>query len=256
MNGFNYNEEDYIYFIFSTVVYYILLIGTSVLEKKKERQLLEKEGEEQIAQEKTRIAVEMHDDIGADLSNLLFKLRIYQNANGIKNIDEYHQIESFTKEIIKKVNETIWTLNGEKDNLISLNNFLLKYLDEFLSNSDINYRFIKTSSLDEVPITIEIRRNIFYLFKESIHYVCLFSGLNDLEVKIDYLENNIIIIIIDNALRQENELTKYQSLFILIENRITLLKGKMELKTQAGKYNELIFTVNLQKQTFQETHND
>ncbi len=245
MNSFHY-FGDYFYGIFiTTILYYFTLIGANVLGKKKERQLLEKANDDQIAEEKTRIAIEMHDDIGADLSNLLFKLRIYQNTFGTKNIEEYHQIERFTKEIIKKVNETIWTLNSEKDNLVSLNNFLLKYLDDFFSSSEINYRFIKVSNLQEVPISVEIRSNIYHLFKESINYVTLFSGLNDLEVQIDYTANNIIIIIMDNALRQENELIQYQALFQFIENRIALLKGKMELKKEAGKNNELIFTINL-----------
>ena len=92
-----------------------------------------------------------------------------------KHLEEYHDIVNYTKEIIKKVNETIWTLNSEKDNLISLSNFMLKFMDEFFGKTNISYQFNQSETLPEKALQIEKRRNIFHLFKEAIKYIASFN---------------------------------------------------------------------------------
>jgi hypothetical protein len=235
--------EEFFNFSLIMCLSYIYLLGIYYSHRKENQELRDKEDLRKIDLEKNRIAIEMHDDLGADLSNLLFKLRMYQIKNKDKNIDEFHQVENFTKEIIKKVNETIWTLNSAKDTLNSLVNFMLKFMDEFLVNSDTKYQFQYNKDLPEIYIPIEKRRHIFHLFKDTIKSLVWADDISKLNVDFKYLDK-FIYLIINVELKNKNELKNH--VFVQSESsiqRIKFLKAEFKEIDKSGYEKEIIYKI-------------
>jgi hypothetical protein len=226
--------EDLYYAIISLFAFFFIL-GVYFSNRAKELQNIEAEDERQAEIEKTRIANEMHDDLGADLSNLLFKLRIYQNSLVNHNLDDYQEIEFFTKEIIKKVNETIWTLNSEKDNLLAMGNFMLKFSEEFVSKFNINFQFINNIETQTRAISVEKRRNIFYLYKEIMKSMTSVEGLSYLRVRLIY-NNNVFSFKIQT---QSSNSTKNNDVRIMLLDSI-----QHKVQNIKATYSEKLISVN------------
>jgi hypothetical protein len=243
METFQYWGDYYWYFTITAFTAYIYLAGIYFSNRKKDRELAAQEDQIKIESEKTRIATEMHDDLGADLSNLLFKLRMYQNSKGNEYLQEYLEIESFTKEIIKKVNETIWTLNSEKDTLLSLCNFMLKFLDDFLGKTNIACQFQRAEHLPERAIMIEKRRNIFHLFKETIKYLVCFEGLTEVSINLKYEEHHLLILISYECNTTQILKTEQQNLLDLMQKRIEVLKAVFKNEMSDSGKNEIQFEI-------------
>jgi glucose-6-phosphate-specific signal transduction histidine kinase len=243
METFYIISDDYFYFNIIISSAYLYLLGTYYSNKRKERELNEQEDSKNIHKEKIRIAAEMHDDLGADLSNLLFKLKIYQNINGNKNIAEYQAIEGFTKEIIKKVNETIWTLNSEKDTLSSLSNFMLKFLDDFLERDSIVYHYQNEIGSQDTLVVIEKRRSIFHLFKDTMKYIVLYDELQEVIVNLKFEENTLLIHIGFKGKLTGPQNVKQQKLLELMEERINILKAVFTNEKNEVGTNEIIFKI-------------
>jgi glucose-6-phosphate-specific signal transduction histidine kinase len=212
-----FDEENFIYF---SLFAFLFLFGIYFNNRGKELEIIKQEDERKAEIEKTRIATEMHDDLGADLSNLLFKLRLYQNSIGNQHSGEYQEIETFTKEIIKKVNETIWTLNSEKDNLLSLCNFMQKFSEDFFEKNEINFKFINEIKIDSKVISIEKRRNIFHLYKDVIKYLIISKVISSLTIKLKFEDNNFFMSI--NLVGHDKPLTQdtCKLQFEVIQNRL------------------------------------
>lgn len=242
---FYYMGDYYIEFFLISICAYIILAGTYYSNRKKEMDLHAQEDQIKIEGEKTRIATEMHDDLGADLSNLLFKLRTYQNRNGNQHLEEYHEIENFTKEIIKKVNETIWTLNSEKDTLISLSNFMLKFLDDFLGKTNISYQFQREEVLPEIPVLIEKRRNIFHLFKETIKYIVCFEGLSDVTIKLKFEDHHLLILISYMCYPAQVPKSEQENLLDLMQKRIKVLKTEFINEMSVSDKNNIQYKIEI-----------
>jgi nitrate/nitrite-specific signal transduction histidine kinase len=245
MEPFYFITYEYLYFNVIAFSAYIYLAGTYYSSKQKAREIYEQKDQLKIEIEKNRIATEMHDDLGADLSNLLFKLRVYQNSNGNNHLEEYHEIENYTQEIIKKVNETIWTLNSEKDNLISLRNFMLKFLDQFFGKTNVSYQFNNTEALPEKVLLIEKRRNIFHLFKEAIKYIDTFNDLKNVAVELNFEKNNLVIFINYECLGKKIVKNEPQFFLDLIQKRILILNAKYHNEVNESGINKLHFTIDL-----------
>ncbi|MES1226080.1 MAG: histidine kinase, partial [Bacteroidota bacterium] len=97
-----------------------------------ERKLLLLEKEQALVEERTRIADEMHDDVGADLSNLLLKIRMNERTQNVSSAVDLGGLKNSTNTIIHKIDEIIWSLNAQRDTLKELVNFIHKYHDIIL----------------------------------------------------------------------------------------------------------------------------
>jgi len=242
---FQVNTDAWFYINVTFIFFLIYLFGVYILTKKEERQLIEQQGQSKVAIEKNRIANEMHDDIGADLSNLLFKLKMYQNRLSHKNMEDYHEIERFTKDIIRKTTETIWSLNGEKDTLNALGNFMLKFLNDFLKNTNISYHFNDIQTLSNKAIDIELRRNIFHLFKETVRYICQFEGISQIKVELNFEGEILNISITDNGIHNEIEKTKHQLLQESMNNRMQRLNIEMKQLLKVDHASEISYQIKI-----------
>lgn len=240
--GYFIYRYSYNYFIdVFFVVGYIYLILLYFSHKKKEKELLEKEDNQKIASEKTRIAIEMHDDLGADLSNLLFKLRMYQNHYKSQNMEDYHEIENFTKSIIKKVNETIWTLNSEKDNVKSLLHFMLKFLDDYLTPKNISFEFNDHILAKERAISVEKRRNIFHLFKELVNLVTVTNTTHKISISL-MVEVDILKLLF--KFQNKVEIIDFEaSLGEILKNKIDALSANYSIDRNHTEFTQITFEI-------------
>lgn len=190
---FDDNGKEYFILFSASIAYYFFLIYTHFTNKKNERLQVYEKHETKVKKERKRIATEMHDDLGADLSNLMFKLKMYQASLGNQPTEDFQEIEQFTKTIITKVNETIWTLNSDKDNLLALSNFILKYVDDLFNKNQLKLQINNFETLPEKALSIESRRNIFQLFKHVLNHLIFLNIANNLLIDLKLDKDTLLI---------------------------------------------------------------
>ena len=92
------------------------------------------EKQQAIEKERTRIATDMHDDLGAGLSRIKF----LSETIGIKKQqqqpieEEISKIRDYTHEMIDKMGEIVWALNEKNDSLSDLLSYTRSYAVEYL----------------------------------------------------------------------------------------------------------------------------
>lgn len=148
------------------------------------------EGEQQ---ERRRISQEMHDDMGAGLTRMLFLSRIMPGGN-----ETAQKIGSTAEDLIKKMNEVIWTMNDEEDTLDSLIAYIRANAAEMLENAGLEYDI----TVEETPVIValsrEFRRNIYLAVKEALHNVIKHAAASYVQVTVSGREK-LEIIIQDNG---------------------------------------------------------
>ncbi len=102
--------------------------------RKLKRQLHEMEVREKVREERERISTELHDHIGANLTNLATGLEVSQRYaerdNEDKLKDNLSYLEKHTRSTIEALRETIWSLNLESGNAGLLMQRIEDYLEE------------------------------------------------------------------------------------------------------------------------------
>ena len=121
----------------------ILFLGIRFYYRRKlEKEKIISERQQAIEKERTRIATDMHDDLGAGLSRIKF----LSETIGIKKQkqqpieEDISKIREYSHEMIDKMGEIVWALNEKNDSLSDLLSYTRSYTVEYLSQNGIHVR--------------------------------------------------------------------------------------------------------------------
>jgi signal transduction histidine kinase len=190
------------WFILVTIVLGITLIIFSVrwfYKRRLQKQIVELEKQQAIEKERTRIATDMHDDFGANLSRIKFISEKIQATSrpdeSLKN--DLVKISLYSDEMAEKMNEIVWALNKRYDSLDDLVSFTRAYAADYLQDKNIRLVF-NSGTIVNKKIHGEVRRNIFMVIKEALHNVVKHAGAS--VVTIEFKEQDILMVSIgDNG---------------------------------------------------------
>jgi signal transduction histidine kinase/ligand-binding sensor domain-containing protein len=124
-----------------------------------------------IERERTRIANDIHDDLGASLTRItMLSLSAREELdNPTQAAAKLDRIYDTAREVTRALAEIVWAVNPRHDTLDSLASYVGKFAQDFLGAADIRCRLQLPVDLPAWPLTTEVRHNLFLAFKESLH---------------------------------------------------------------------------------------
>jgi signal transduction histidine kinase len=177
---------------------------------------------------RTKIAYEMHQEIGNDLNALVYKIKNWHAKNGNSLSEEFKQLENTTVQVIAKVNDIVWSLNSEKNNLKELQIHLITYAEQTLANADLACTINAISNMPARNIELEVKKNIYLLFKEAINNIVKHAHASHVEIQFKYHLRKLQISIVDNGKGFDAHTIIKGNGLDSMHHRIKQLKGKMD----------------------------
>jgi two-component sensor histidine kinase len=154
---------------------------------------------EQIRQ---RIAADLHDEVGANLSSITFlvesmRKRLNGSHENVKDLLE--RISSNSTESATLINDTIWALNPAYDSFDKLLERIKSFASGLFSANDIAFTIENNLTQTQFELSIEQRRNLYHIIKESINNIIKHASATKVFLRINESENGIKISIEDNG---------------------------------------------------------
>lgn len=185
----------------------VALIGTItgivyfISTQKLQRQLALLRQQEALEKERARIARDLHDQLGANLTqvNLLGEM-----VGEDKNLPE--EVASHAEQICKTarttsdaLDEIVWAANPSNDTLEGLVNYACKYAQEYLALADLRYRLEVPPVLPATNIAPDLRHNVFLAFKESVNNVVKHARATEAKIRLRLDDHKFTFEIEDNG---------------------------------------------------------
>jgi signal transduction histidine kinase len=214
----------------------LLILGFRYYYSRKlviQRRLLEKQ--QAIEQERTRIAADMHDDLGAGLTKIKY---ITENILEKTFFEEtvrpdLEKLKDFSSELVESMGEIIWA-TSEKNNLLSNTLYYLRsYAVNYCEEHDIDCYFEIPENFTDRNVSGNIRRNIFLLLKESLHNIVKHAKARTVTIKVATKEKLELVIKDDGKGFSENRDTKGNGL-INMKKRVQELNGSVLFENDNG----------------------
>lgn len=175
-----------------------ILIGRYLIRR---RIRLHLDQERMISEERRRIALDLHDDIGTRVSHISLLASHADNTIQHKEASKaFEQISSMSRDLIGALSETVWMLNSKNDDLESLVDFLYRLVNELCRLKKIRCRVDAVYITENQPISYEFRHNVSLAVKESVNNVLKHSQATELDMKIGLEKNVLVITINDNGI--------------------------------------------------------
>ncbi len=163
------------------------------------RRRLEKlERETAVERERTRIAQNIHDDVGASLTriSLLAQHAQHEVAGGSTYFD---QIYGTAADITRSLDEIVWAVNPKYDNIESLANYLANFAQRFLDVARLRCRLEMPDRLPAIPLASDARHNVFLCCKEALNNVVKHARATAVQITLTLRDQQLVISIQDDG---------------------------------------------------------
>ncbi len=217
--------------IIAIVVYYLST-------RKIRRKLLQLEHQREISLIRSRISSDLHDDIGTGLSKLaMMNDTILLESSQHPEIKErLKKVSSGARSLIDHLRVIVWTLNPQFDQLESLISYIHQQAGDFLDNSTLKSTFDLPSSIPQITVTPEFKRNVHYTVMEALHNVIKHSGSKEVAVKIEIKSDKLIISISDKGKGIDPEKRAgFGNGLHFMKKRIEDINGELFIESNADK---------------------
>jgi len=121
-------------------------------------------------QQRTRIARDLHDDLGADLSRLAIlseRLRL-EDLPPEANRSQLQTIAASSREMVESIRELVWATDPRNDLLENLVAYVREYVAEVIEEAGLRARLDFAEELPRCQVSSEFRRNVFLAVKEAL----------------------------------------------------------------------------------------
>jgi ligand-binding sensor domain-containing protein/signal transduction histidine kinase len=151
--------------------------------------------------ERARIAKDMHDDLGSSLTQISLMTELA--TRDARDHDEFRSqvqhIGQTTRGVLQSLDEIVWATNPRNDTLEGLVSFLGKYAREFLGHTKVACRLDIPPMLPSVPVSAEVRHNLFLVVKEGLTNVVKHSGATEVWLRTNWAAPMLELGIEDNG---------------------------------------------------------
>lgn len=212
-----------------------------------------------VEQERIRIARDIHDDLGAGLTQVALQSELAQSESEHprqvqQRLDHIFRTAST---LAKGLNEIVWAVNPKNDTLDSMLTYLENYADEYLRASELRFRPDMPVECPHLPVSSMVRHHLFCAMREALHNAVKYAGPCEVRLKIRLSGTTLTIEITDtgcgfNPDSFEPKAGKHNGL-VNMQNRMKEIGGQFELHSGAGSGTHLKFRVELPVTIFSDT---
>ncbi|MEP6674720.1 MAG: tetratricopeptide repeat protein [Ferruginibacter sp.] len=152
-------------------------------------------------QMRNQLSGDLHDDVGSSLSSIMLLSKMGSN----KTPDETQKrlldkIASTSKEVIDRMSDIIWTMNPKYDEGSNLKERLENYLLQARDLSSTKINWVITESLSHTRLSMELRKNIFLIFKEAVNNSLKYAAATEIKILLDRKGKEIQLHIEDDGI--------------------------------------------------------
>ena len=207
-----------------------LRLATQLTVQSKAQQLLQIE--------RARIARDIHDDLGAGLTQLVLLGEVTQSelpANSHIR-DQINHLCERARDLSRTMDEIVWAVNSRRDTLRDFATYVCKYAQGFLRTTSIKCRLDVEPGLPPKPFDLPIRRNLFLAVKEALNNAAKHSQASELFLRIHQNGEGLLVVVEDNGIGMDSSQPRLErNGFTNMSHRMNEVGGRFCIASVPGK---------------------
>ena len=156
----------------------------------------------QLEQVRTRIAADLHDDIGANLTTIaVLSEVVHQQINGASAMVEapISSIARLSRESVSSMSDIVWAINPKKDSLRDLTRRMRAFATDIFTSHNIDLEFQPHSADLDLKLGANVRRTVYLIFKEAVNNIARHSACEKASIAIHVEGARLVLRIADDG---------------------------------------------------------
>jgi signal transduction histidine kinase len=185
---------------------WVVVLRRRVVERTRElevqiqkRQLAERRRE--IEQERARVAHDLHDDLGAGLTevNMLTSLVKSTTTSGEEKQRYLGELSETARRMVTSLDEIVWAVNPRNDTIASLASYFGSYAQRLLDLASVSCGLDIADDLPEYALDPKFRQELFFAFKEALTNIVRHAAATQVWLRIVVRQDWLIVEVSDNG---------------------------------------------------------
>ncbi|HWC60000.1 MAG TPA: ATP-binding protein, partial [Verrucomicrobiae bacterium] len=221
------------------------------------RKLAQMEKEHAIERDRARIAKDIHDDVGAGLTQITLLTELARRNPDQTGVN-LERITQSARHLTKAMDEIVWAVDPQHDTVAGLMDYISAYAEDYLRVAEVRCRMDLPVDLPTTHVSAELRYNLFLALKEALNNVVKHAKATEVHLRLQLEPNAFTLIVEDNGRGLSagkngdsqngdthngvNRIGSGSGL-VNLEKRLAAVGGRCEIHSEPGKGTRVSMTV-------------
>ncbi len=180
---------------FVTLVVLTLGLGAAAIYRYRVRRLIELE------RVRTRIAADLHDDIGSGLSRIAILSEVARHQVSVEAPvgEPLAVIAGASRDLVDSMSDIVWAINPNKDHLRDLIQRMRRFASDLFTARKIEFTFSAPGEEQALKIGADLRCQVFLIFKEAVNNIARHSQCTGAQIDLRIESKWAIVTVTDNG---------------------------------------------------------
>ncbi|HEY7545334.1 MAG TPA: two-component regulator propeller domain-containing protein, partial [Blastocatellia bacterium] len=201
---------------------------------------------------RTRIATDLHDDIGSNLSVIrgMSDLLRHQMKDADRSVaDRLEMIAEVSSRSVEAMSDIIWAVNPSRDNAHDLAQRMRRFASDAFTSRNIEVAFDAPDSEHNAKIDTEARREVYLIFKEAVNNAVRHAGCSRAEIVMRTDSNRIFLKVSDDGKGFDPDSAEMGNGVMSMRRRAEKIDGSIEIESKAGEGTTVILKAPLRRRS-------
>jgi signal transduction histidine kinase len=157
-----------------------------------------------MANMRTRIATDLHDDIGANLTRIALLSEVAkQTRSAHPQTDDDTPLAAITRiarESVSSMSDIVWAINPKRESLLDLIRRMRQHADEIFTLRDIELRFNTPGAADGLRLSMDVRRDLLLIFKEAVNNAARHAQCSHVDIDMRVEGSRMVLTVVDDGI--------------------------------------------------------
>jgi ligand-binding sensor domain-containing protein/two-component sensor histidine kinase len=184
-----------------------------------------------------KVARDLHDDMGSTLTSINILSAMAANKITGENAParEYlGKISTNSNQMMDAMDDIVWSIKPDNDTMPRIVARMREYAANVLEPKDIEYTVVNDDNIKNIKLDMDVRRNLFLIYKESLNNLVKYSGATDVSIEFFVHHGRLQLVVKDNGIGIDPKIIKPGNGLSNMKNRAAAIGGKLVVSSKPG----------------------
>lgn len=186
---------------------------------------------------RSKIARDLHDDIGSTLSSISLMSQLAKTGGGEKKKEEalFETISTASREAMELMSVIVWSVNPNNDKLSNIMIRMREYASDILEACNMEVHILLDEAARDFTIPMEKRKDFYLIFKEAINNTAKYSKATICRIHLSKEHGKMLMTIQDNGQGFVTEKLRSGIGLVNMEIRAKAIGGTLKINSAPGE---------------------
>jgi signal transduction histidine kinase len=184
-----------------------------------------------------RIATDLHDDIGAGLSQIAILSEVLIQRSGADQglSGPLSGMAGSARELLASMSDIVWAINPRHDHLRDLQQRMRRFASDLFAARNIDFVFRAPAADQDLKLGADMRREIYLVFKEAVNNIMRHADCTQAEIDFSRDRDWLALRVSDNGKGFPATASGAGQGLLNMQARARTLGGEVRIASAAGE---------------------